>query len=67
MTEVLLVGLGASGRRPILLARTQDHELLVYEAFPHQGGAAAAGSADRLKLRFKKMRHGLILRERKGK
>ena len=64
MTEILLVGLGACGRRPILLARSRDHELLVYEVFAHP---AADAGRDRLRLRFKKMRHGLILRERKGK
>ncbi len=56
-----MVGLGPSGRRPVLLGRTQDHELLCYEAFPH------ASTSNRLSLRFKKMRHGIILRERKGK
>ena len=64
MTEVLLVGLGSSGRRPLLLARTKDHELLAYEAFSHHSSDAGR---DRLRIRFKKMKHGLILRERKGK
>ena len=63
VSEVLLVGLGSEGKRPLLLARTTDHELLAYEAFPYYGKL----ETQQLKLRFKKIKHGLILRERKGK
>jgi hypothetical protein len=64
VTEVLMVGLGASGKRPLLLARTKDHELLAYEVFPFYHKDM---TKDNLKMRFKKLKHGLILRERKGK
>ena len=60
----MLVGLGgAHHRRPLLLARTDDNELLVYEAFPYYESQL---EDEQLKMRFKKLRHGLILRDRKG-
>ena len=31
VTEVRLVGLGLAGRRPLLLARTKDKELILYQ------------------------------------
>lgn len=65
VTEVLMIGLGSTGKRPLLLARSSDHELLAYEAFTYYG--KSGGQSDRLHLRFKKLQHGLILRERKGK
>ena len=64
ITEILMVGLGSCGKRPLLLARSADHELLAYEAYPYYGKGE---DDDQLKLRFKKIQHGLILRERKGK
>lgn len=63
ITEILMVGLGAQGSRPVLLARSQDHELLCYEVFPYYEKT----DKDQLKIRFKKTKHGLILRERRGK
>jgi len=42
-------------------ARLED-ELLIYEAFPY----CASPTDKRLKLRFKKLEHGLILRERRS-
>jgi len=48
VTEVRLVGLGLAGRRPLLLARTKDRELLLYQAYQYQSPALAA---DQLKLR----------------
>ena len=35
VTELLLVGLGSRGRRPLLLARTKDGELAIYHAFEY--------------------------------
>ena len=62
--EILMVGLGMAGRRPVLLARTKDLELVMYELYPYSGKSQSAGQ---LRVRFKKMKHGLILRERKKK
>ena len=59
-----MVGLGLEGKRPLLLARMEDYELLAYEVFPFQD---KDHGKERLKMRFKKLKHGLILRERKGK
>ncbi len=65
VSEILLTGLGGAGDRPILLARLDDHELLAYEAFAYYNNSRKDGEG--LKMRFKKLKHGLILRERKGK
>ena len=62
--EILMVGLGMAGRRPILMARTKDLEIVMYELYPYNGKSLAQ---DQLRVRFKKMNHGLILRERKKK
>jgi hypothetical protein len=43
--------------------RTSDHELLAYEVFCYYERL----SKDQLKIRFKKVKHGLVLRERKAK
>eukprot|EP00058_Branchiostoma_floridae_P027042 XP_002612533.1 hypothetical protein BRAFLDRAFT_120973 [Branchiostoma floridae] len=59
--EILMVGLGHKGSRPHLLARV-DEDLLIYEAFPYH----LSPSYTMLKIRFKKVQHNLILRERKG-
>ncbi|KAI0216603.1 Cleavage and polyadenylation specificity factor subunit 1 [Lamellibrachia satsuma] len=58
--ELLLVGLGNKKSRPHLMARLED-ELLIYEAFPY----CASPTDKRLKLHFKKLEHGLILKERR--
>ncbi|XP_053401547.1 cleavage and polyadenylation specificity factor subunit 1-like [Mercenaria mercenaria] len=60
--EVLLVGLGQQKSRPYLLARVEDG-LLIYEAFPYYQSKAE----NHLKIRFKKVQHNLILKERKVK
>ena len=64
LTELLLVGLGSKGRRPLLLARTRDGELVIYQVYEY---FHRAQGQDQLKLRFKKVRHGLLLRERRSK
>ena len=50
VTEVRLVGLGLAGRRPLLLARTRDRELILYQAYEYHSPALAA---DQLKVRYK--------------
>ena len=42
VTEVRLVGLGLAGRRPLLLARTRDRELILYQAYEYHSPALAA-------------------------
>ena len=64
VTEILMVGLGTASRRPVLLARFKDQEIVMYEVYPFYGKDL---SQDQLKIRFKKLNHGLILRERKKK
>ena len=64
LTEVLMVGLGMQGRRPVLLGRTKDSELVMYEVYPYYSSSLAQ---EQLKIRFKKIHHGLILRERRSK
>lgn len=64
LTELLLVGLGTKGRRPVLMARTKDGELAIYQGYEYFHRSLGQ---DQLKLRFKKIRHGLLLRERRSK
>ena len=61
--EISLIALGERHRRPLFLARTSDHELLVYEAYPFYDKL----DSKQLKIRFKKVQHGLLMRERKSK
>lgn len=58
--ELLLVGLGCRRSRPHLLARV-DEDLLIYEAFPFY----QTQIDNHLKIRFKKIQHNLILREKR--
>ncbi len=55
--EVRLVGLGLSGRRPLLLARTKDRELVLYQAYQYHSPAL---TADQLKLRLLASEWGVI-------
>lgn len=48
---------------PSVLQAWVEEELLIYEAFPFQASDSSAAD-QRLKLRFKKFDHGLILKER---
>ena len=64
LSEILMVGLGMAGRRPILLGRTKDSELVMYQVYPYYSRTL---TQDQLKMRFKKVKHGLILRERRSK
>lgn len=63
VNELMMVGLGGNKRRPLLLAKTSDHEILAYEVYPFYERLENI----QLRLRFKKIRHGLLLRERKSK
>lgn len=64
VNEILMVALGEQKRRPLLLAKTTDQELLMYEVYPFYDSKL---DAKQLKMRFKKVKHGLILRERRSK
>ncbi|GIY05432.1 cleavage and polyadenylation specificity factor subunit 1 [Caerostris extrusa] len=58
--EILVVGLGIRNSRPMLLARAGE-DLLIYEAFPFY----ETQIENHLKLRFRKINHELLTRERK--
>jgi len=58
--ELLLVGLGNLNKRPIMFARTGE-DLVIYEAYPYYEDAYE----DILKIRFVKVKHHLILREKR--
>ena len=47
----------------MLFCRTDDFELMAYEVFPYRDPRL---DRKQLKMRFKKVKHGLILRERRG-
>lgn len=49
--EILMVGLGNNGSRPLLFVR-MDKDLYIYEVFRFSRG--------NLKLRFKKLKHNII-------
>lgn len=57
--ELLLVGLGHLNRRPVLFARFGE-DVCLYEAYPYY----EESYEDIIKLRFAKIKHHLILRER---
>ncbi|KAK7874284.1 hypothetical protein R5R35_007770 [Gryllus longicercus] len=56
--ELLMVALGHHGHRPLLVARLDD-ELLIYEAYRYPRGM--------LKMRFRRLPHNLLIRERKSR
>ncbi|KAJ7381472.1 Cleavage and polyadenylation specificity factor subunit 1 [Desmophyllum pertusum] len=60
--EVLLTGLGHNNNRPMLIAFVEQ-DLLVYEAFTF----TEASVEGHLNLRFRKLQHNLLLREKKSK
>ena len=64
VTEILMTGLGMANKRPVLMVRTKDMEMMMYEVYPYHSKNL---KQNQLRIRFKKLRHGLILRERKKK
>lgn len=59
--EILLVGMGNLNRRPILFTRIGE-DMYVYEAYPYYEDSYD----DVLKMRFAKVRHNLIVREKRS-
>lgn len=51
-TEILMVGLGSYGRRPMLFVRTKT-DVLIYRVFRYPRG--------HLKIRFRKLNHNIML------
>jgi len=58
--ELRILGMGNLKSKPYLIARVED-ELLIYEVFPHP----SVGCEDGLRIRFRKVPHGLIVREKR--
>lgn len=61
IVEMGLFGLGHLQRRPLLMVRTSDFGVLLYEAIPAYVGL----DPEQLKIRFRKLNHNMILRETK--
>ncbi|KAH9502918.1 Cleavage and polyadenylation specificity factor subunit 1 [Bulinus truncatus] len=62
--EIQLFGLGHNKSRPYLMARI-DEDLLIYEVFPRMPSAGDLPlPGDSLRIRFRKVQHNLILREK---
>lgn len=61
IVEIGLFGLGHLYRRPLLMMRTTDFGVLLYEAIP----ATESFQNNELKIRFRKLNHNLLLRETK--
>lgn len=60
--EVLLTGMGHKNKRPMLIA-VVEQDLLVYEAFTFTEASLEA----HLNLRFRKLQHNLLIRDKKSK
>ncbi|XP_044171683.1 cleavage and polyadenylation specificity factor subunit 1-like [Acropora muricata] len=60
--EVLLTGVGHKNKKPLLVAFVEQ-DLLIYEAFTF----AESSLEGHLNLRFKKLQHNLLLRDKKSK
>ncbi len=61
VVEMGIFGLGHLYRRPLLMMRTSDFGVLLYEAIP----AYEILKKSELKIRFRKLNHNLLLRETK--
>ncbi|XP_046842270.1 cleavage and polyadenylation specificity factor subunit 1-like isoform X2 [Xenia sp. Carnegie-2017] len=60
--EILLTGLPDKNPKP-LLAALVDHDLMLYEAFSYNDSSTEG----HLNIRFKKMQHNVLVREKKSK
>ncbi|KAK3787111.1 hypothetical protein RRG08_030274 [Elysia crispata] len=64
--EIQMFGLGHNRSRPYLMARV-DEDLLIYEAFRRSPAMTGAEmNSGHLQIRFRKVSHGLILREKRA-
>lgn len=64
--EIQMFGLGHNRSRPYLMARV-DEDLLIYEVFRRSSATMGAElNSGHLQIRFRKVSHGLILREKKA-
>lgn len=61
IVEVCIFGMGHLQRRPLLIMRTSDFSILLYEAIPAYEGL----EPQQLKIRFRKLNHNLLLKETK--
>lgn len=64
IVEMGIFGLGHLHRRPLLVMRTSDFGVLLYEAIPSLP-AYESKQKNELKIRFRKLNHSLLLRETK--
>jgi cleavage and polyadenylation specificity factor subunit 1 len=64
IVEMGIFGLGHLHRRPLLMIRTSDFGVLLYEAIPALP-AHESKQKNELKIRFRKLNHSLLLRETK--
>ncbi|XP_071959341.1 cleavage and polyadenylation specificity factor subunit 1-like [Antedon mediterranea] len=60
--EIMITGLGKGNSRPYLFAIVDD-DLIIYEAFIY----AVHSDQDRLKVRFKKIPHSMMMKEKKAR
>ncbi|XP_033126019.1 cleavage and polyadenylation specificity factor subunit 1-like isoform X2 [Anneissia japonica] len=60
--EIMITGLGKGNSRPYLFAIVDD-DLIIYEAFSYQ----AHSDQERLQIRFKKLPHSMMMKEKKSK
>ncbi len=64
IVEMGIFGLGHLHRRPLLMIRTSDFGVLLYEAIPALP-IYDSKQKNELKIRFRKLNHSLLLRETK--
>jgi len=62
IVEIGIFPLGHLQRRPILVTRTSDFNILIYEAIASVG---SDNIQDRLRIRFRKLDHNLLLQQKK--